>query len=187
MLSMINTDGSAGQMIAAVALIKMNVSPVIAVRIGFGGDNHTDADLLKSEVPQHITGVAAIAGLMKLLEDNQLQDRVTFAMYNVFGRTLAKLGKAGRDHWGSHHATIMIGKHLRPGVVGGLEPKAKDYYATSIDSKTGKPVMADGGDIKFNEGLAAMSKTLGAAIGMKRDALDAHIMGGKVVGSAVAI
>jgi hypothetical protein len=181
MLGAIRNDSVDGQIIAAVALIKMNVSPVITIRIPFGGDNHVDPDLARSEVPQHETGVAQIASLWSTLQAAGLQDRVTFAAYNVFGRTLKKKGTAGRDHWGSHHATVLIGKNVRAGVMGGLEPKANDYYATSIDSKTG----AIGGDIPFAETLAAMAKTVGAAVGLEPATLDRHISGGKVIAGAL--
>ena len=184
MLSAIKNNNADGQVTAAVALIKMNVSPVITIRIPFGGDNHTDDDLLRSEVPQHATGIAAIAQLMEALRVAGLQDQVTFAAYNVFGRTLKKNGIAGRDHWGSHHATVMIGNGLRAGVIGGLEPKANDYYAAPIDSASGAG-MPGGGDIPFAETLAAMGKTLGASVGVPRDLLDRTILGGKAVPAAL--
>jgi hypothetical protein len=185
MLSAIRSDASDGQVVAAVALIKMNVSPVITIKINFGGDNHTDADLMRSEVPQHATGIAQIGQLLTALQTAGLQDRVTFAAYNVFGRTLKKNGTQGRDHWGSHHATLMIGKNLRSGVVGGLEPKAGDYYATPIDAATGEP-RPGAGDIPLADTLSAMGKTLGAAVGLARAALDQHISGGKIVTGALA-
>ncbi len=185
MLAMIKNDGVEGQVIAAIALIKMNVSSVITIRIGFGGDNHTDPDLARSEAPQHELGVKAIAQLMEALRAGGLEDRVTFAMYNVFGRTLKKNGIAGRDHWGSHHATVMIGKPIRAGVIGGLEPKASDYYATPIDSRTGAGRSGEG-DIPFGDTLSAMAKTLGASVGLPAAVLDRNILGGKVVSAALA-
>ena len=184
MLAGIRSNGPDGQITAAVALIKMNVSPVITIRIPFGGDNHTDQDLLRSEVPQHESGIRSIAQLMEALRVAGLQDQVTFAAYNVFGRTLKKNGTAGRDHWGSHHATVMIGAGLRGGVVGGLEPKSADYYAAPIDAKTGA-ASPGAGDIPFAETLAAMGKTLGAAVGLGPATLDRHIAGGKVVSAAL--
>jgi len=165
--------------------VKMRVSPVVAIHIEFGGDNHTDADLMRAEVPEAEIGVSRIAALMEALRGYGLSDQTTFAMYNVFGRTLKKLGLQGRDHWASHHTTVLIGKPIRPGVIGGLEPAAGDYYATPIDSKTGKGV-SGGGDIPFAETLAAMGKTLGAAVGLPRAALDAEISQGKVVDAALA-
>ena len=45
MLAGIKSDSADGQVVAAVALIKMNVTPVVTIRIDFGGDNHTDPDL----------------------------------------------------------------------------------------------------------------------------------------------
>jgi hypothetical protein len=184
MLAAIKSDRADGQIVAAVALIKMKVTPVVTIRLNFGGDNHTDPDLLRSEVPQHETGIAQMGQLMEMLRTAGLQDQVTFAAYNVFGRTLKKNGTAGRDHWGSHHATVLIGKPIRAGVVGGLEPKSMDYYATPIDAATGEK-RPGGGDIKFEETLAAMGKTLGAALGVPRAVLDAQIQGGKVVTGAL--
>lgn len=182
-LAAIRSNRSDGQVAAAAALIRMNVSPVIAIRIDFGGDNHTDDGLLRAEVPQSEAGVLRINELMTGLANYGLQDRVTFAAFNVFGRTLKKLGTAGRDHWGNHHATVMIGKNLRPGVVGGLEAKSNDYVATAINATTGAGDAS--GDIPFQDTLCAMGKTLGAAIGIERATLDQHIGRGKVVTAAL--
>jgi Protein of unknown function (DUF1501) len=182
LLAGITNNDANGQVLAAVALIKMNVSPVIAIKIPFGGDNHADADLAVSEAPQHESGIQQIVQLQEKLRALGLEDRVTFAAYNVFGRTLKKNGNRGRDHWGSHHATVMIGKNVKPGVVGGLEPKASDYYATSIDAASGR----SGGDIAFPDTLSAMGKTLGAVVGVKAEVLERHIAGGKVVTAALA-
>jgi hypothetical protein len=184
MLSAIRNDAADGQIAAAVALIKMNVSSVITIKINFGGDNHTDAGLARSEVPQHATAMTQITALATALQTAGLQDQVTFAAYNVFGRTLKKNGTDGRDHWGSHHTTIMFGKNIRAGVVGGLEPKSQDYYATPIDSKTGEP-RPGAGDIPFTETLSAMAKTLGAACGVLPEVMDRHVNGGKVVTASV--
>jgi hypothetical protein len=181
MLAGIKSDGSDGQVVAAVSLIKMNVTPVVTIRLNFGGDNHTDPDLARSEAPQHESGIAAITALWTQLQAAGLSDKVSFAMYNVFGRTLKKNGVAGRDHWGSHHATVLMGKNVKAGVVGGLEPKSNDYYATSIDSRTGM----SGGDIPFAETLSAMGKTVGAAVGIQPAVMDKYILGGKVVQGAL--
>jgi hypothetical protein len=183
-LSGITSDKSDGQVVAAAVLIRMNVSPVVAIHIEFGGDNHSDDGLAKAEVPQTEIGVQRIAELMAQLKLYGLEDKVTFAMYNVFGRTLTKLGLAGRDHWASHHTTVMIGKGVRAGVVGGLEPKAGDYYATPIDSVTGQAAPG-GGDIPFAETLGAMGKTLGRAVGVPQSVLDQQITLGKTVTAAL--
>lgn len=186
MLAGITGDNVAGMILGTVVLIRMNVSPVLAIRIPFGGDNHTDVDLLPGEVKQHETGVAAFALLQETLRQYGLQDRVLFVAQNVFGRTLKKLGRAGRDHWASHHATVMIGSTVRPGVVGGLEPRGGDYYATPIDAKTGRAAPG-GGDIPFNESLAAVAKTIARAAGVPRAAVDTQIAGGKVIDAALTI
>jgi Protein of unknown function (DUF1501) len=183
-LAGITSDKSDGQITAAVTLIRMNVSPVVAIHIEFGGDNHSDVGLLQFEVPQTAIGIQRIGQLMAQLAQYNLQDQVTFAMYNVFGRTLKKNGTAGRDHWASHHTTVMIGKSISPGVIGGLEPMAGDYYALPIDSVSGKGVPG-GGDIAFADTLGAMGKTLGAAVGLDQAVLDQNITRGKIVRAAL--
>jgi hypothetical protein len=182
----ITNDGPDGQITAAVTLVRMKVSPVMVIHIPFGSDNHADPDLARAEVPQHQTGVAQIGTLMTQLMTAGLQDQVTFAMYNVFGRTLVKKGLTGRDHWASHHVTVMTGKGIRPGVVGGIEPKSGDYGAQSIDSKSGLGVAGGKGDVSFEDSLGAMGKTLGAALGLSNQVLDANISQGKVVTGALA-
>ena len=68
-----------------------------------------------------------------------MQDRVTFATMNVFGRTLsaAKGNGSGRTHHGDHHVAVLIGKPFKGGVVGGVEAGGGDYRAMSIDAATG--------------------------------------------------
>jgi uncharacterized protein (DUF1501 family) len=182
-LAAITANDANNQVLAAVTLIKMNVTPVVSLRIPFGGDNHTDTDLV-NETKQTIAATGSIALLMQKLTELGLQDRVTFAAMNVFGRTLAKKGTKGRDHLANHHATVLIGKGFRGGVVGGLAPKAGDYAALPIVSATGLGDAA--GDIKFEETLGAMGKTLGTALGISRPALDENILVGKPVVSALA-
>jgi len=187
MFSGIAGNGPADQITAAVALIKMNVSPVVYVRLPFGGDNHSDSDLMVNETPQTIDSVGNIARLMQLLKDSGLEDRVTFGIQNVFGRTLSKLGTKGRDHWGSHHVTMLTGKFIRPGVVGGLVPttnnRVKEYMAGAFDSTTGR--LSDAGDVTTGESLGSVSKTMGAALGVPTAVLDQKIKIGKLIPAAL--
>ena len=140
-----------GQALAAVALFKANVTPVVTMRIGFGGDNHTDANL-QAEVDQHVTGVQGIEQVMAALRSNQLEDKVTFATMNVFGRNLNGIAKvtsrAGRDHYGNHSVMVMIGKNVKPSVIGGAVPAGSSgsLVASDINAATGASV-ASGGDI----------------------------------------
>ncbi len=160
---------------------------MISIHIPFGGDNHVDT-ALATETKQTVAGVASIGNLWTQLTAAGMQDRVTFAMMNVFGRTLsASHGSTnGRNHHGDHHVTVLIGKPMKGGVVGGLEPANNDYRATSIDSRSGGAVAGGSGDIPFSETLSAAGKTLGAACGVDRGLLDQNIAGGKVVAAALA-
>ena len=120
-LASIKDNGVTSQITAAIALIQMNVTPVVAIHIPFGGDNHTDAGLA-GETRQHVSGVAAIGGLMSQLATAGLADKVTFLSLNVFGRTLGPANVDGRNHNPNHQVSIAIGKPWKGGVIGGVAP-----------------------------------------------------------------
>ncbi|MCU0685718.1 MAG: DUF1501 domain-containing protein [Polyangiaceae bacterium] len=180
-LSGITSDDVDGQIVAAAALIKMKVAPVVSIHIPFGGDNHRDPGLA-DEAAQTVTGVASIGSLMQTLADFGLSDQVTFASINVFGRSLLKRND-GRSHHADHHVAVLIGRGVRGGVVGGLARQGDDYVAQPIDSASG--AASPGGDVPFAEGMSAMAKTLGRALGVPAAALDENITGGKVVPAAL--
>ena len=174
-LAAIKDNSSDSQVAAALILFRMNVSPVVSIHIPFGGDNHTDAALAR-ESRETVAGVASIGKLWTQLNAAGLQDRVTFATINVFGRT----------HHGDHHVAVLIGKPFKGGVVGGVEPADGDYRATSIDAASGGAVAGGSGNVPFSETLSAMGKSLGAACGISGADLDLNIRGGKVVAGALA-
>lgn len=184
-LGSITGNDANNQVIAAAALIKMNITPAVVIRIPFGGDNHFDTDLA-TEAAQLVTGVATIAALMAKLQEFGLQDQVTFATLHTFGRTLKQLGTAGRNHWADHHVATLIGKGIKPGVIGGLvaAPSKSDYTALAIDSTTGRGVM-NGGDIQPGDSLGALGKTLGAALGVPKSYLNQAITKGLPVPAAL--
>ncbi len=183
LMGSITDNGTDAQITAALALFQLNVTPAVAIHIPFGGDNHSDDNLMGAEVPQHISGVASIAKMQQTLASAGLSDKVTFAMTNVFGRTLTnKTGaRNGRDHLDTHAASLMIGPNIKGGVVGGLSQPAgaSDFMAKSIDSATGQGVTA--GDIPYAETLGAMGKTLATAVGVDPTVIDTQISLGKAV------
>ena len=182
-LSNIRANDLDGQLTAAVSLIQMNVSPASVIFIPFGGDNHSDANLAR-ETAQHVSGCGAIATLMQRLATAKLQDRVTFVLMNVFGRSLNRPQRMGRDHLGNHHCSVIIGKRICGSVVGGVVKAGNDYAATPIDSKTGLPATA-GADIRFEETLGAVGKTIAAAVGLSSEVLNDQITTGKIVQAAL--
>jgi len=185
-LSALKDDSSDSQIQAALILFQMKVTPVVVVNIGFGGDNHSDANLA-GEVSGHQSGVATLIKMSQALSDAKLSDQVTFAMMNVFGRTMiAKDSVNGRQHNDGHHVTLMIGAGIKGSVVGGVaQPAAgKEYQALPIASATGKGDAA--GDVPFNETFGAMGKTLSAAVGLSSDTISTNILTGAVVAPALA-
>ena len=184
-LANIRDNSPDSQVAAAVVLFRMNVAPVVSIHIPFGGDNHTDSSLA-TETRETVAGVAAIGNLWTQLNAAGLQDRVTFAMMNVFGRTLSAARYTnGRDHQGDHHVTVLIGKPFKGSVVGGLEPTNSDYRALSIDSASGAGIAGGTGDIPFSDTLASVGKTLAAGSGVDRGFVDQDIRRGKVVAGAL--
>jgi uncharacterized protein (DUF1501 family) len=166
------------QVIAAVALMKLKVAPVVTMHLPFGGDNHNDSDL-SNEAADTIAATSTIGLLWQELNDQGLQDQVSFGTLNVFGRTLKRNGAGGRNHNQNHHVMMMFGKHIKGGVIGGLQPLAGDFAARGIDSATGKA--DDSGDITPLTSLESAAKTLGAALALPDARLDQRINGGKVV------
>jgi hypothetical protein len=181
-LSSITDNSVASQILAAVTLIRMNVSPVISMHIPFGEDNHSDMNLAK-ESSQTVSGVGSIASLMAQLQSAGLQDKVTFMTLNVFGRTLMTNGGSsaanGRAHNGNHQVSVTIGAPFKAGVIGGVAPVAGDYGATAIDSATG--ASTGSGDISAVDSLGAFSKTLLQSVG----ADPSVVSQGKVISAAL--
>lgn len=186
-LANIDGNGESDQVLASSVLAAMNVSPVITLRIDFGGDNHTDREFVR-ETEETVSGVGHLRTLVESVEgmraEGVLRHDVIAGTLNVFGRDLMRKGREGRDHNGRHHCAVLIGEGLRPGVVGGIEPTGRDYQAQAIDSSTGRASAS--GDIPHEETFQSMAKTLGVALGVPRPRLDEAIIGGKVIDSALS-
>jgi hypothetical protein len=177
-LSSIKDNTAASQVLAAVTLIQMKVTPVISIHIPFGGDNHRDIGLA-TETAETVSGVQTIATLMQALDSAGLTDQVLFASLNVFGRTIGPGNTDGRQHNPNHQVSITIGKSIRGGVVGGIAPASTDYGATGVDSKTG--LSSSNGDIPPLATLASYGQTLLAAVGVDPSVIVTQVTSGSVV------
>jgi len=177
-LATIQSDDAANQVTAAALLIKMNVTPVVTIHLPFSGDNHSDANF-GNEATQTIASVNNIKALMSKLKTYGLEDKVTFATLNVFGRTFDALN--GRGHNASHSVSLMIGKAFKGSVVGGIVPGG---HAADIDPKTG--AAAEGGDVAASDSLASVAKTLGAGLGLTEAQLSDQITSGTTIRSVLA-
>ena len=182
-LASLRDDGPNAQIIASVALLRMNVTPVVTLRISFGGDNHFDYGLMR-ESAGTVAGVQQLSLLMQKLSQYGLTDRASFALLNAFGRTLRKRGIAGREHWAHHHTGILIGKPFRGGVIGGIAPGEGDFCALPIDSQTGRG--GPGGDIQASESLVAFAHTLARGMGLPDTVLAQSFPAGKFVRAALS-
>lgn len=182
-LTSIKDNTANSQILAAVTLLQMNVTPVISVHIPFGGDNHRDIGLA-NETTQTVSGVATIASLLQQLSALGMADKVTFASLNVFGRTLGPANTDGRQHNPNHQVSIAIGKPFKGGVIGAVAPAQNDYGATAIDSTTGGG--GPNGDIKPLDTLASFGRTMLAAVGVGDSAIGSSVLSGKVIKAALA-
>jgi hypothetical protein len=182
-LSSITDNSVASQITAAVALIKMNVTPVVAIHIPFGGDNHNDTGLV-NETAETVSGIASINSLLAALASAGLSDQVTFATLNVFGRTIGPSTANGRQHNENHQVSITIGKPFASAVIGGVGPVGRDYGALAIDSRSGRG--GSGGDIDPPQTLASYGKTLMAAVGADAATMERSVTVGKVITAALA-
>src|SRR5262249_62062828 len=108
-LSTIKDNSALSQVLAAVTLIQMKVSPVVTIHVPFGGDNHRDVKLA-AETAQTISGVAAIVSLLDQLGRAGLADKVTFMTLNVFGRTLGP-GHANGPSLRDRKSTRLNSRH----------------------------------------------------------------------------
>jgi len=172
-LGSIKDNSVASQITAAVVLIQMNVTPVVAIHIPFGGDNHNDTGLA-NEAAQTASGLGAIGSLMTQLAAAGLGDKTSFMSLNVFGRTIGPGNTDGRQHNPNHQVSLTIGKPFKAGIVGGVGPVANDFGALPI------------GGIQPADSLASFGKTVMAAVGIDQAVTDAAIISGKVVQGAMA-
>jgi hypothetical protein len=177
-LATITADDANNQVIAAALLIKMNVTPVVTIHLPFSGDNHTDNNFT-NEATQTVASVNSIKNLITKLTSYGLQDKVTFATMNVFGRMFDT--QNGRGHNASHAMSLMIGKGFKGAVVGGLLPGG---HAADIDSSTG--LAADGGDLAAADSLASVAKTLGVGMGLTDAQVNDQITSGVALHSVLA-
>jgi hypothetical protein len=175
-------DSPDDQVIAAVALMKLKVAPVVTIHLPFGGDNHADGQLQR-ERDDTVASVATLGRLWQELNEQGLEDQVTFATLNVFGRTLKRNAAGGRNHNQNHHVTLMFGKNVKGGVVGGVVPLAGDFAASAIDSATGRASAS--GDIDPLSSLESAARTLAAALRLPDERINARITAGRVVRAAV--
>jgi len=169
------SNGPLDQVVAAVALAKLKIAPVITINIPFGRDNHQDSTLAV-EAEQTRSGVATINSLWEELERAGLTEQVTFATMNVFGRTLSRNGAGGRNHNRRHAVMAAFGPQVRAGVYGGALANGS---CSHIDPMTGAAI--DSGGILPEHSMESMGKSLAVALGHSRDVAEVRIRGGQVI------
>jgi hypothetical protein len=172
-IATIKDDPVGQQIIAAIVLIQMKISPLVSIHIPFGGDNHHDQGLA-TEGTETQSGLASLNSLVTQLGTNMmpntstpLSDLVTIMSLNVFGRTLNDTNTDGRQHNLNHHVSFVIGKPFAGGVWGGIGPVAGDYGCIAIDPTSGAGVApGTGGAIAPVDTLTAFAMTVAQGVGI---------------------
>jgi hypothetical protein len=168
-------DGPQDQVIAAVALTKLRIAPVITIKIPFGGDNHQDADL-SIEAAETTSGVNHIQNLWTELGDFNLRDSTTFGLLNVFGRQFQRNGQGGRNHNRYHGVMVAFGSGIRGGVYGGVNAEGQ---AMNIDPNSG--LALESGGISADSALESAGASLARAMGYSEEVVSQRVQGGQVV------
>jgi hypothetical protein len=173
------------QVDAAIALIRMNVTPVVAIHLPFGGDNHHDTGY-QNEAKQTVASCAELDYLLGQLkmytaaDGRSLADAVTVISLNVFGRTLKYDPKNGdgRQHNPYHQVSLVVGKPFKGGVFGGVAQLPAnvgggDFGALPMSSSTGAG--STSGDIHPVDTLAAWGMTVAQGTGVDPTVISAQI------------
>ncbi len=181
-LAAIQNDNANGQVLAAAVAVRLGISPIVAIHIPFGGDNHFDSGLVQEASETH-NGISQIALLWSKLSAYGAAERSCFAHLSVFGRTLKRDGLQGRDHWPLHNAALLMGAPFRGGVIGGVVAQENDFGATAIDSRTGRG--HEGGDISAASSQQSLMRTLAQGIGLPTTLLERCLPGSKAVRSTL--
>jgi cysteine-rich repeat protein len=135
------------------------------------------------EARDTLSGIATLSTLWSELTSQGLQDSVTFASLNVFGRSLLRNAGGGRNHNQNHHVMTFFGKHVRGGVIGGVGRVDSDFGALQLSSTTGKA--EPDGDVDPLSSLESAARTLASALRVPAERVDLRINGGKTVTAAL--
>lgn len=168
----------------AVAMMKVNLTPVVTVQYAYSLDNHGDVEI---ELDRTEESVENLSVLWQLLNEHSLTETVTYATWDVFGRTTRINGQGGRDHLNSHCLNMIMGAGVKPGIVGGQEHHTRsgkpEIRASGINSITG---LSTNPDITTDETLSAYGRTLMASLGISEERIDVRIPHSKTVSGALA-
>ena len=181
----IDSDNFKNQLKTAIALFRLNVTPVVGVRHMFSRDNHGD-EALAGEVSRTLESLDALADYWDVLVGSGLTERVNFATLDVFGRTPHRSERnGGRDHFHQMTMGLVHGSDFKGGMIGGLaaimQRGDERPVATGINSQTGGSANAD---IPAGSTLAAYGKTLIKAAGVSDERLDIRVATGTVITGA---
>ena len=160
------------ELIAAVAILASRTAPVAVLNLPFGGDNHNDPDLVR-EVTQTESSIQNIECMWNMVKGLGIGDKTTFALLNVFGRTLKTNQSGGRDHNRHHSVMLLAGPCIKGGVTGGLVVNSEGVgEATGINSSDGS---SNNPDIPKEATLSSAAKTMMKSCGLTNEEISTRL------------
>ena len=173
----------ASQIAAAVALIQMKVSPVLAIHIPFGSDNHPTRTS-RPRRPRRYPAWPRWWPFSRRSPRPTSKTKSRFCRSTCSGAPWARTTTAGRNHNGNHQLSLAIGKPFKSAVIGGVAQVAGDYGAVDIDATSGAPT--PGGNIKAIDTMTSFAKSVMTAFGGDPTVISQQITGGAVVPAMIA-
>lgn len=185
LLDDITGSSKSDQARASVALVQAQLAPVVVIRYAYSGDNHGDENLLE-EFDFTVEQLNNLTTIWELIQSQGLEDQINYATYDIFGRTLGRNERGGRDHHNSSCTNLMFGSNIKAGVVGGLEEWPRSGHrllrATGINSETG---LSENADISRDETLVAYCRTIMASVGVSEERINVRLPSSKTVTSVL--
>ena len=117
---------------------------------------------------------------MTKLKSYGLQDKVTFATLNVFGRTFDALERARPQR-----LARGLGDD-RQGLQGRGRRRHRARRPRGRHRLRQRRIAAEGGDLGAGDSLASVAKTLGVGIGLTDAQVDDQITSGRAIRSVIA-
>lgn len=179
LLEAITDDSIESQLKTAAAIAKLKLAPVVVTGYSFGGDNHSDSDLT-IESGHSLSMIRSLDAYWKAARDLQVLDSTLYATLTVFGRDTERGAKGGRGHNASLCSGIILGKHVRGGVVGGIADEGKNGHCTGINTSNGSSVDPD---VAPDETLDSYYRTLMRLSGVPVERREVRLPTGKEVRS----
>ncbi|MEO0442662.1 MAG: hypothetical protein AAFZ92_02835 [Pseudomonadota bacterium] len=185
LISDVNSNDFVNEIKTALALIRLRITPVVTLKHDFSRDNHGDENLV-DEVSGTLDTISGLNLYWQLLNQYNLQNEVNFFTLDVFGRTVKRNSRRGRDHYGNLTLGLCHGSDFKGSVIGGftqVTSRGNNLPAASgINSSTG--ASSNNSDISPGGTIGSYGCTMMMAAGVSDERLQLRFPTSKAVTGA---